>query len=103
MLSLWLDSQFCACFPLCYQDVQFYAHVVNLLPLSPTLCDPVDRNPPGSSVHGILQARRLSGLPCPPSGDLPHSGIEPTSLTSPVLAAGFFATTATCEACKINI
>ena len=25
----------------------------------PTLCDPVDRSPPGSSVHGILQARIL--------------------------------------------
>ena len=25
----------------------------------PTLCDPVDYNPPGSSVHGILQARIL--------------------------------------------
>ena len=24
-----------------------------------TLCDPVDCSPPGSSVHGILQARRL--------------------------------------------
>ena len=24
-----------------------------------TLCDPVDCNPPGSSVHGILQARVL--------------------------------------------
>ena len=24
-----------------------------------TLCDPVDRSPPGSSVHGILQARIL--------------------------------------------
>ena len=23
----------------------------------PTLCDPVDCSPPGSSVHGILQAR----------------------------------------------
>ena len=28
----------------------------------PTLCDPVDCSPPGSSVHGILQA---SGLPFP--------------------------------------
>ena len=28
-----------------------------LLQLCPTLCDPVDRNPPGSSVHGILQVR----------------------------------------------
>ena len=25
----------------------------------PTLCDPVDYSPPGSSVHGILQARIL--------------------------------------------
>ena len=25
----------------------------------PTLCDPIDRSPPGSSVHGILQARTL--------------------------------------------
>ena len=27
--------------------------------LCPTLCDPVDSSPPGSSVHGILQARIL--------------------------------------------
>ena len=25
----------------------------------PTLCDPMDCSPPGSSVHGILQARTL--------------------------------------------
>ena len=25
----------------------------------PTLCDPVDGSPPGSCVHGILQARVL--------------------------------------------
>ena len=25
----------------------------------PTLCDPIDGNPPGSSVHGIFQARTL--------------------------------------------
>ena len=30
-----------------------------LLQLCPTLCDPMDRSPPGSSVHGILQARTL--------------------------------------------
>ena len=27
--------------------------------LSPTLCDPMDCSPPGSSIHGILQARVL--------------------------------------------
>ena len=30
-----------------------------LLQSSPTLCDPMDSSPPGSSVHGILQARVL--------------------------------------------
>ena len=29
------------------------------LQLCPTLCDPIDGNPPGSSVPGILQARML--------------------------------------------
>ena len=52
-------------------------------------CDPVDCSPPGSSVHGILQARRLEWIITPSSGDLPNSGIE---LTSPTLADRFFAT-----------
>ena len=45
---------------------------------------------------GILQARTLywSELPCPPPADLPHSGIEPSSLMSPALAGGFFTTSA---------
>ena len=30
-----------------------------LLQSCPTLCDPVDHRPPGSFVHGILQARIL--------------------------------------------
>ena len=29
------------------------------LQLCPTLCNPMDCSPPGSSVHGILQARIL--------------------------------------------
>ena len=37
-----------------------------LLPqLCPTLGDPMDCNPPGSSVHGILQARILEWLAIP--------------------------------------
>ena len=28
----------------------------------PTLCDPIDYSPPGSSVHGILQARILESV-----------------------------------------
>ena len=41
-----------------------------------TLCDPMDCSAPGSSVHGILQARIWSGLPCPSPGDFPNPGIE---------------------------
>ena len=49
---------------------------------------------PGSSVHGISQAKYWSGLPCPPLGDLPNPGIELMSLMSPVLASEFFTTSA---------
>ena len=35
--------------------------------------------PPGSSVHGILQARILEWASMPSSEDLPHLGIEPGS------------------------
>ena len=42
-----------------------------------TLCNPMDCSLPGSSVHGILQARILEwvAIPCP--GDLPNLGMEP--------------------------
>ena len=34
----------------------------------PTLCDPMDYSPPGSPVHGVLQARILEWVACPPPG-----------------------------------
>ena len=49
-----------------------------------TLYNPMNCSPPGSSAHGILQARILEGLSFPPPGDLPDPGIEPGS---PVLQA----------------
>jgi len=59
----------------------------------------MDCSPPGSSVHGILQARIYwSGLPWPPPGDLPDPGIKSMSLTTPALAGKFFTTSATWEA-----
>ena len=42
----------------------------------PTLCNSVDCSPPGSSVHGFLQARILEWIACPPPGDLPNLGVE---------------------------
>ena len=37
-----------------------HAHVRVLSQSCPTLCDPMNCSPPGSSVHGILQARILA-------------------------------------------
>ena len=46
----------------------------------------------------FLRQEYWSGLPCPLPGDLPDSGIEPTSLMSPALAGEFFTASATWEA-----
>jgi len=44
---------------LLYVNSAYMLLVVLVTQSCPTLCDPVDHNPPGSSVHGILQARIL--------------------------------------------
>ena len=44
----------------------------------------MDYSLPGTSVHGILQARILEWVA------IPFSGIEPVSFKSPALAGGFF-------------
>ena len=49
----------------------------------------MDRSLPGSSVHGILQARILEWVTFYPPEDLPDQGIN---LVSPALAGGFFTT-----------
>ena len=72
-----------------------HTSILTSLQSYPTLCDPMDCSPPSSSIHGILQARIQSGLPCPPPGDLPNPEIKPESLTSFLLAGGFFTTSTT--------
>ena len=42
----------------------------------PTLFDPTDSSPPGSSAHGILQASILEWVAIPSSKDLPDPAIE---------------------------
>ena len=44
--------------------------------LCPTLCDAMNYSLPGSSVHGILQARKLEWVAIPISGDLPNPEIK---------------------------
>ena len=43
---------------------------------------------------GLSRQEYWSALPCPPSGDLPHPGMEPVSLTSPALAGRCFTASA---------
>ena len=57
--------------------------------------------PPGSSVHGILQARILQWVAIPPPGVLADPGIKPMSPESPELAGEFFTTSAVWEAQRL--
>ena len=43
----------------CIKCIVNYSEVSEVAQSCPTLCDPVDCSPPGSSIHGILQARIL--------------------------------------------
>jgi len=62
----------------------------------PTLCDPVDYNPPGNSVHGILQARILKWVAMPFS----RGSSQPRDQTLVSCIAGrFFTISATREEC----
>ena len=54
-----------ACVLSCFSCVRLFATLWTVAP------------PPGSSVHGILQARTLEPFPSP--GDLPDPGTEPGS------------------------
>ena len=76
-----------------------YVLRAQLLQSCPALCYPIDCSPPGSSVHGILQAKILEWAAMPSSGVLPDPGIKPTSFMSPALADSFFTTNVFWEAC----
>ena len=91
----------CACVYVCisahiYLHTYTHGHVHMLSCL--TLCDHMDCSLPGSSAHGIFQARTLGTvvcqaplsiglsrqefwcrLPCPPPRDLPNPGVKPGS------------------------
>ena len=69
-LSDWTELNFKRGGPLSWHCAGVHAQ---LLQSCLTLCDPMDCSRPGSSVHGIPQARML-GSSCPPPGDLPHPG-----------------------------
>ena len=55
----------------------------------PTLCDPMHYIPPGSSIHGIFQARILEWVAISLSRGLPNPGIKAVSPVSPALQMDF--------------
>ena len=56
----------------------------------PTLCDPIDCSPPGSSVHGILQARILEWVAISFSGESSQTKDRTHISSLPCIAVGFF-------------
>ena len=58
----------------------------------PSLCDPKDCNPPGSSVHGILQARKLEWVAMPSSRESSPSRDRTFVSCISCIAGGFFTT-----------
>ena len=66
----------CVCVPSCFSHV--------------TLCDPMDCSPPGSLVHGILQARILEWVPMPSSKESFWPGDRIRVSCSSCVALGFF-------------
>ena len=84
-----------------HNNAPLHAHLyycAQLLQSCLILCDPMDHRPPGSSVHGILQARILDWVAFLSSGDLPNPAIISASLMSPAFAGRFFTTSPTWEA-----
>ena len=76
--KLFPEGSKCVCMCVCTQ-------------LCVTLCDPMDYSPPGSSVHGIFQARILEWVAIffSRGSSLPRDWTC-VSLMSPALAGGFF-------------
>ena len=64
-----------------------YICVCGLCVLSPTLCDPMDCSPPGSSVHGSLQAKILEWHAISSSQESSQPRIKPASPAVPALQA----------------
>ena len=60
--------------------------------LCPALCNPMNYNPPGSSVHGILPERILKRSAISSSSGFSRHREKPASLKSPDLAGRFFTT-----------
>ena len=90
-LVLWLPLLLVSRFPLYvlfgFSKLASYTYsVLCLVPQSfLTLCEPVDCSPPGSFVHGILQARIMEWVVMTSSGESSQPRIELVSPVAPIL------------------
>ena len=75
-------------------DYSEYAYM-KLLQLCLTLCNPIDYNPPGSSIHRILQTRILEWIAMPSSSGFsrPRAGTYASYVSC--IGRWFFTTSAT--------
>ena len=93
MVGFWVaDCNFSLCPHMEEGSRYFRATAVQSLSRVPLFSTPwtVARQPPLSM--GFPRQEYWSELPFPTPGTLPNPGIKPTSLMSPALASGFFAT-----------
>ena len=78
----------------CFNHCEGPAFCMHAKPIQscPTLFDPIDCRPPGSSVYGDSPGKN-SGVGCHAllQGIFPTQASNPTSFTSPALAGGFLA------------
>ena len=65
---------------------------------------PMDYSPPEAPLSmGFSRQEYWIRLPCTAPGDLPNPGNKPMSLMFPALANGFFTTSTTWEALKMQL
>ena len=64
-------------YQLSFNEFRSFQRKVSVAQSYPTLCNPMDCSPPGSSVHGILQTRMLEWVAISSPRDLPNLGIQP--------------------------
>ena len=80
LLISWLQSPSAVIYPRLQQLIAWPLGILcSVTKLCPTLCDPMDYNPPGSFVLGVLQARILEWVAISSQRDLPNWWIEPKS------------------------
>ena len=78
-INIHIDIHICIYIYNAHIYIYIHTHIMIVKVKCPTLCEPLDCSPPGSSVHGISRHELWSGLPFPSPGDLPDPGIEPGS------------------------